>query len=551
MDMGYQMTAPRREPTVSIETEHSDESWASAPDRPPFFRAARFALALALLAFAASSCVTDASAAGLVDDFQVTISAKKVKRGKRQFAYVKSVKITSATLSKVTPSVKCKSRKCKRERGSRIKAISRNKSVRYSNVRWLVPRGKSIIVATNRRGYIGRYKELRLKPQSYTQFVVVRSGCTSKDFRRTACPPPPPAARRCARRLAHQSGSTGAGAAATTLSTGDFDGDGRDDVGLLYNYGNASTGLFRFFVTSNLTMTGYKDWQTPDGQIDWNAQRVSAGDFNGDCYTEMAALGDLGGGNTAVAISGRSTVGPFGPFSQVWRSNGGFPWSSIKTVAGDFNGDQFDDLALFVGIGGGVGLYVMPGSVSGLGAPQSVWAGSGWSTESLIAVSTNSDGDSADDVAVFYDRGAGQGVNLWNFRGGSSWLSEPQVGWISDPSWEFGKIRALGGDFNGDGFGDVGMFYAPETNRATVLQMTGSLAGLSPPTLSWDSGAGNWDINAIKIASGDFDGDGRSDLTAAYNYGPGSMRFWTFAGGSAPPVVSWFTASGWEWGRIQ
>jgi hypothetical protein len=46
-------------------------------------------------------------------------------------------------------------------------------------------------VAVNRKGYLGRFKTLKLKSGSVTQFVVVATGCTSKRFETTPCPAPP------------------------------------------------------------------------------------------------------------------------------------------------------------------------------------------------------------------------------------------------------------------------------------------------------------------------------------------------------------------------
>jgi hypothetical protein len=169
----------------------------------------------------------------------------------------------------------------------------------------------------------------------------------------------------------------------------------------------------------------------------------------------------------------------------------------------------------------------------------------------MDAVTVDYNGDGRDEIAAFHSRGTSLGVNLWLFPSAGVWLGEPKLGWVSDVSWDLTKIHAVAGDFDGDGLGDIELAYAPQSQQVRIYQLKGTGAGLNPPALAWDSGPGNWDLNAVKFASGDFNGDGKSDLTGLYNYGPGSARFWTFAGGTANPVESWFTPSGWEWDRVQ
>lgn len=506
-------------------------------------------LAIATSCAIALTCLPAANAATqVVPTFSVSVTAKAIGKARAKKSLVQTIRIRSTGLSRATPQVKCDSRKCKRSsRKGKARTNSRSNSVTFSNVRWLLPRGKTFTVVVNRRGYIGRYVQLKRKPGSFTQFQVVKAGCTSKGFKRRACPPVAPS-KRCARNAAHQSGTTEAGSAARKLSAGDFNGDGRDDVGLAYHYG-VSSGLFAFYGQPNVSVEGRRDYF---GVLDWTKVRLSAGDLNGDCVSDIALVLDRGSGNIELLTSDGSSAGLSPTLRSHWiSSSGSWNWSSIKQLAGDFNGDEIDDILLLQSVGGGVHMSVMAGSPGGLGAPQSVWTGVGWSLGELDAVSGDFNNDGRDELGVFHSRGAGQGVNLWRFSQSGTWFGDPQLGWVSDVSWELSKIRALTGDFDGDGFDDIEIAYEPEPQRVTLHRMRSTGAALDPPSIVWDSGPGNWDLNAVKFASADLNGDGKSELTGLYNYGPGSARFWTFLTSIASPVVSWYTGTGWEWGHVQ
>lgn len=511
---------------------------------------ASVALSLALFCALLFACASAASAATqVVPTFSVSVTAKATGRARAKKSLVQTIRVKSAGLSRATPQVKCDSRKCKRStKKGKVRTISRGGSVTFSNVRWLLPRGKTFTVAVNRRGYIGRFVTLKRKPGSFTQFQVVRSGCTSKGFKRRACPPAAPT-KRCAKRAAHQSGTTVAGVNARKLSAGDFNGDGRDDVMAAYNYNGPTTGLWSFYGQQNYAVVGRRDFF---GELDWATIRVSSGDVNGDCISDVVMVRDRGSGNIELLSSNGSSAGLSPTLTSHWLSSTGtWVWANIRQLAGDFNGDEIDDVLLLQGGGGGVQMNVMAGSSAGLGAPQAVWTGVGWSLGDLDAVSGDFNNDGRDELAVFYSRGVSQGVNLWRFQQAGAWFGDPQLAWESDVSWELGKIRAFTGDFDGDGPEDIQIAYEPAPQRVTQHRMRSTGTTLEPPALVWDSGPGNWDFNAVKFASADLNGDGKNELTGFYNYGPGSARFWTFLTGVASPVESWYTASGWEWPRVQ
>ena len=90
-------------------------------------------------------------------------------------------------------------------------------------------------------------------------------------------------------------------------------------------------------------------------------------------------------------------------------------------------------------------------------------------------------------------------------------------------------------DFNGDGRSDVAAFYdyGGPGGRAVGFVFTGGPSGLSHGASQfWDSGAGNFDMKQARLVGGDFNGDGRSDVAAFYDYGGpgGQARGFMFTG---------------------
>jgi hypothetical protein len=128
--------------------------------------------------------------------------------------------------------------------------------------------------------------------------------------------------------------------------TGDFNGDGDDDVGILYNYPNMDTALFVLYSNGSGISAPSLQWRSGAGNWEWSRSKVIAGDFNGDRKTDVAILYDYPNMDTALFVL--SSTGPgFSPPSLQWRSGAGnWEWSRSKVIAGDFDGDGNADVAI-------------------------------------------------------------------------------------------------------------------------------------------------------------------------------------------------------------
>jgi hypothetical protein len=162
----------------------------------------------------------------------------------------------------------------------------------------------------------------------------------------------------------------------SAVATGDFDGDGRDDLAV-GSPGESVNGLARagavnviYGTNGGLHATGDQIWSQESAGVEGVAEMddqfgfaLAAGDFNNDGYDDLAvgvpfetipekALTDPNSGAVNVLYGGPS--GLSASFNQIWTQdspglNGvADPFDRLghALAAGDFNGDGYDDLAV-------------------------------------------------------------------------------------------------------------------------------------------------------------------------------------------------------------
>ncbi|MFH9782856.1 esterase, partial [Streptomyces sp. NPDC017225] len=175
---------------------------------------------------------------------------------------------------------------------------------------------------------------------------------------------------------------------------GDFDGDGRGDVGVLYDYGvrdggGSHTGLWTLTSTGSGFGKPVKVWDSVDSGISWkwSSSKLVAGDFDGDGRGDVGVLYDNGAradgtGNRTALWTLTSTGSGFGSPVRVYDSadGGSWTWSRSKTVAGDFDGDGRSDVGVLYdygaradGTGNRTVLQMFTSTGSGFGKPVKVW----------------------------------------------------------------------------------------------------------------------------------------------------------------------------------
>jgi hypothetical protein len=288
-----------------------------------------------------------------------------------------------------------------------------------------------------------------------------------------------------------------------------------------------------------------------------------SGDFNGDGRSDVVAFRDEGGCHTTMSwwlSSANSYVPSNGP---VWDSGvGNWCYSNgAKTVAGDFNGDGMDDIGAFYNYGGGrVALWVFTVTVTAAGtgiAGWSIWWDSGpgtWDYNAFRAIAADFNGDGKDDVAQLYDYGSCSTAVFRLTSTGSS-LLWPAVPFKAAPgSWCYDRTtQLLAGDFNGDGNDDFQAIYNLGGNAWLLWTFAGPDIG-NPTSSGRNSGPS--DATRLKAVAGDFNGDGLSDVAHFYNGGTNRVTFFVlYSNGTTYGVenLRWDSnnAGGLEWTQLR
>ncbi len=281
-----------------------------------------------------------------------------------------------------------------------------------------------------------------------------------------------------------------------SVSTGDFDGDGKLDLAVANNSFN-NVSVFRNTGSSGtISFAAKVDFSTGTQPIS-----VSTGDFDGDGKTDFAVAN-----YSSYTVSVFRNTGSSGTISfatKVDYPTGAYPYS-VSTD--DFDGDGKTDLA--VGITSGyVSVFRNTGSSGTISFATKVDFTSGGSYALSNISKGDLDGDGKTDLAVTnYGSNSVSVLRNTGRRGIISFATNVGFATGSNP-------RSVSiGDLDGDGKLDLAVTNYG-SNYVSVFRNTGSSGTISfAAKVDFSTGT-----QPSSVSTGDLDGDGKLDLAVANN----------------------------------
>jgi hypothetical protein len=343
---------------------------------------------------------------------------------------------------------------------------------------------------------------------------------------------------------------------------GDVDGDGYADLVVTsQNYDDfyIDAGRADLFLGSPLGPAAVPTW-TYIGDVAGGhfGHDPSIGDLNGDGFADLAvgsywANSEVDGEAVSVWYGGAElSEEPDWTVSDPSWANLGVQVEVLPDATGDGIADLLVGRSRLDSAGGLAGsAWLFPGSLDGLDA-TAAWAVDGDQSEELyggvLASAGDVDGDGLTDFLVAarnfpgappYQGYAHVFLGANPLPSTTPWLLLTQDPGLYGPTMYFGGGEGGAGDFDGDGFSDlpVGAHYASDggDRDGLVWVHRGSPTGPLPSSEPL-GGQADEDFFGNRLISGDFDGDGFSDLAAHAHTddGRGRVQIHHGNGGGSP-----------------
>ncbi|MER5634121.1 FG-GAP-like repeat-containing protein [Streptomyces nitrosporeus] len=341
----------------------------------------------------------------------------------------------------------------------------------------------------------------------------------------------------------------------------DYDGDGRSDMAAWYDYSEGDDAVHTFTARADGGfLAPVAGWRTGTGNFWAEHMKRVTGDFNGDGIGDIAAFYGYDDGRVSLFTWLGTGDGSFADYTTSWAvPSGQWAFDAMTVQAGDFDGDSRDDVAVWYDHRNGDKLFTfLADADGGFAAPFSSFersAADGWEVGHMKFATGDYDGDGRDDIGVLDSYTAGT-VRLMHFPAGpDGGFGEPVRGWEST-GWQFVRTSVHSGDFDGDGRDELAAWYDYADGHDAVFGFGLTAAGAFGGKHEMLNSPEGWYTRArMYLVTGDYDGDGRDDLGALYGYTDGRVKTLTFTAGAdgtlAEALHSWETPrpTDWTFGR--
>ncbi|MGI5450660.1 trypsin-like serine protease [Streptomyces sp. CA-243310] len=352
-----------------------------------------------------------------------------------------------------------------------------------------------------------------------------------------------------------------------SIAQRDLNGDGRADAVMVYHHADTSISFYSSLTTTTGAFEDFTEgYKVPVKSWDRASMKLISGDFNGDRRTDMGMMYRFADGSIKMYTGLADPAGHIQPFTSSYTvpASAGWDWNAIQLQSGDLNGDGRAD-AVMVYHHADTSISFYSSLTTTTGAFEDFTEGykvpvKSWDRASMKLISGDFNGDRRTDMGMMY-RFADGSIKMYTGLADPAGHIQPFTSSYTVPAsagWDWNAIQLQSGDLNGDGRADAVMVYHhADTSISFYSSLTTTTGAFEDFTEGYKVPVKSWDRASMKLISGDFNGDRRTDMGMMYRFADGSIKMYTGLAdpaGHIQPFTSSYTvpaSAGWDWNAIQ